>query len=195
MGKMNPFEILGVSIDATDKDIKKAYIKLSKEHHPDKGGDKERFQEILNAYEVLKNRETREFIIKYGDVDQSMINEAVKLATELFISCIHESNIIQVCHDRIDSVEFNTKKDIGKNKDEIIVLEEFLVRIRKKPKDDFLSKAIKNKIQNHKNLIQQRERLITINNMVNDMVNMYEFETKEEDGNPFKTFSAMLAWY
>jgi len=53
------YEVLGVSRDATDKDIKKAFRKLSVTNHPDKGGNKEVFQQIQRAYEVLSDEELR----------------------------------------------------------------------------------------------------------------------------------------
>lgn len=48
-----PYEILGVSHDATDKEIKTAYRKLASKHHPDKGGDVAMFQKIQTAYDEL----------------------------------------------------------------------------------------------------------------------------------------------
>lgn len=47
------YEILGVSKGASSDEIKTAYRKLAREHHPDKGGDKEQFQKIQEAYENL----------------------------------------------------------------------------------------------------------------------------------------------
>ena len=40
------YNILGVSENSSEVDIKKAYRKLSLEHHPDKGGNEEKFKEI-----------------------------------------------------------------------------------------------------------------------------------------------------
>lgn len=54
------YETLEVSKDATQKDIKKAYFRLSKQHHPDKGGDEHKFKEINAAYEILSDPEKRE---------------------------------------------------------------------------------------------------------------------------------------
>ena len=51
--------VLGVDRDSTDKDIKKAFRKLSMTAHPDKGGDAQKFQVIQRAYEVLSNEELR----------------------------------------------------------------------------------------------------------------------------------------
>ncbi len=50
---MDPYKILNISRDASDDEIKKAYRKLALEHHPDKGGDENRFKQINEAYSIL----------------------------------------------------------------------------------------------------------------------------------------------
>src|SRR3954469_18974320 len=48
------YKVLGVSGTATDKEIKTAYRKLSKQYHPDANkGSEERFKDISAAYDVL----------------------------------------------------------------------------------------------------------------------------------------------
>lgn len=55
---MTHYKTLGVSKDATEEQIKKAFKKLALKHHPDRGGDSEKFKEIQKAYETLtKERE------------------------------------------------------------------------------------------------------------------------------------------
>jgi curved DNA-binding protein len=49
----NAYETLGVPKGASDEEIKRAYRKLAGQHHPDKGGDTAKFQEIQSAYETL----------------------------------------------------------------------------------------------------------------------------------------------
>lgn len=56
----DPYQILGVSEKASDAEIKKAYKKLSMKHHPDKGGDDTKFQEISTAYNKIKNAKARQ---------------------------------------------------------------------------------------------------------------------------------------
>jgi len=64
------YKILGVSRDATEEEIKIAYRKLALKYHPDRNpGDKvaeEKFKEINEAYEVLKNPEKRAMYDRFG---------------------------------------------------------------------------------------------------------------------------------
>ena len=61
------YDILGLDSNASANDIRKAYRKLVAKHHPDKGGDKEKFQELQNAYEILSDEEQRKTYDKYGE--------------------------------------------------------------------------------------------------------------------------------
>lgn len=60
------YEILGVSRDASEDEIKKAYRKLALKEHPDKGGDSEKFKLISEAYGVLSDSKQREIYNRYG---------------------------------------------------------------------------------------------------------------------------------
>lgn len=55
----NHYQTLGVDRTATPDEIKRAYRRLASQHHPDKGGDKAKFQEIQSAYDVLSNPQKR----------------------------------------------------------------------------------------------------------------------------------------
>ena len=57
---MDYYEVLGVPRNASEKDLKSAYKKLSMQHHPDRtGGDDSRFKQINEAYSTLKDPEKR----------------------------------------------------------------------------------------------------------------------------------------
>jgi DnaJ-class molecular chaperone len=63
----NYYSILEVSKDSSEKEIKKAYYKLSFTHHPDKGGDASIFAEMTEAYNVLSEfREEYDKKSRYG---------------------------------------------------------------------------------------------------------------------------------
>lgn len=55
----NYYQILGVTNTASADEIKQAYRRLASQHHPDKGGDKARFQEIQAAYDTLSDPNRR----------------------------------------------------------------------------------------------------------------------------------------
>jgi molecular chaperone DnaJ len=63
------YELLGVSREASDGEIKKAFRSLARELHPDVSDAPdadERFREVVEAYEVLSKSETRELYDRYG---------------------------------------------------------------------------------------------------------------------------------
>jgi len=62
------YQILGVSREASQDDIKKAYYNLAHKHHPHKGGDENKFKEINEAYQVLSNKEKRDQYDRFGNV-------------------------------------------------------------------------------------------------------------------------------
>ncbi|OIO58599.1 MAG: molecular chaperone DnaJ [Alphaproteobacteria bacterium CG_4_10_14_0_2_um_filter_63_37] len=70
MSKRDYYEVLGVHKNAQDAEIKKAYRKMAKEHHPDRNaGNAEaeaKFKEINEAYEVLSDSQKRAVYDQYG---------------------------------------------------------------------------------------------------------------------------------
>src|SRR5215468_7531150 len=66
------YQLLGVERNAAAEDIRKAYRKLARKHHPDLNpGDKaaeERFKEISRAWEVLENPERRRNYDEFGAI-------------------------------------------------------------------------------------------------------------------------------
>jgi len=70
------YKILGISRNASQADIQKAYRKLARECHPDMNPDdraaKDKFQQIQQAYDVLNDQEKREKYDRYGSSFESM---------------------------------------------------------------------------------------------------------------------------
>ena len=53
------YDILGVSEDATNEQVKRAFKEIAKKEHPDRGGDEAQFKEANEAYDTLKNSQKR----------------------------------------------------------------------------------------------------------------------------------------
>ena len=85
MANSDYYQVLGVSRDASDSEIKKAYRKLAIQYHPDKNpGDKEaeeKFKEISAAFDIKRPRKT-----------QSMTNSVMML----FVEVIHQVEILLI---------------------------------------------------------------------------------------------------
>lgn len=62
------YKILGVSRDASDDEIKRAFFRLAQKYHPDKGGSPEKFKEINEAYQILSDKEKKSQYDRFGQV-------------------------------------------------------------------------------------------------------------------------------
>ena len=74
---MSHYETLGVAANATPDEIKSAFRKLAKQHHPDTGGDTNKFQQINEAYNTLKDPQSR------AGYDHSLRNPQDRKSTRL----------------------------------------------------------------------------------------------------------------
>jgi len=61
------YDILGLPRNCNNDDIKKSYKKMAIVHHPDKGGDVDKFKEISNAYSILSDPEKKNRYDQLGD--------------------------------------------------------------------------------------------------------------------------------
>ncbi|WP_022940267.1 DnaJ C-terminal domain-containing protein [Psychromonas hadalis] len=77
MSKRDYYEVLGVTKDASEKEIKKAYKKLAMKYHPDRNPDnpvaENNFREVKSAYEIVNDAEKRQ---QYDDFGHSAFDES-----------------------------------------------------------------------------------------------------------------------
>ena len=71
------YKTLGVPRTATADEIKKAFRKLARKHHPDAGGDEAKFKELNEAYEVLSDEKKRALYDQYGTANENQIPQGM----------------------------------------------------------------------------------------------------------------------
>jgi len=96
------YDILNISIPTpiTDDDIKKAYKKMAIKYHPDRGGDSEKFKELVKAYEILIDKEKREIYDKYGEegliIKEKKKCEPIVIKVEITLEQLYNGGFIMM---------------------------------------------------------------------------------------------------
>jgi curved DNA-binding protein CbpA len=99
-----PYEILEVTEQASDSDIKQAYLQKVKLNPPDR--DHEKFQQIHSAYETIKNATSREkyALFNYPEADfDALLDHAFIASQPLLLSADHFDKLL---HASIDDNTF-----------------------------------------------------------------------------------------
>jgi len=94
----NLYEELGIKKNATKSEIKSSYRSLVKKHHPDAGGEKERFLAIQNAWEILndpikKEQYDRNFFSSSSSFDSSNENWEVEFNSKNYNSSMKDREV------------------------------------------------------------------------------------------------------
>jgi len=126
----NLYQILGVPKTATKSDIKKAYQKLAMKAHPDRGGDKEVFQEITIAYETLSDDARRAHYDKSGSIEkkQSVEDLAITMIASTFSQIIDSHNF---SGDYVNAARKHFKTIASNTEDEIKRIDRIIARLEK----------------------------------------------------------------
>lgn len=128
MSEISLYEVLEVSKDADKKQIKKAYHKQSKIHHPDKGGSEKKMQEITEAYRILSDNKLRKMYDEGGSVE-AVKEEADGLLRRVFAvfeEAMNEHNFVpdftdlfKIMREKCNEKEQRMDKDIEEVENEI----------------------------------------------------------------------------
>ena len=116
------YEILEVDIDSSLEEIKSAYLKLCKIHHPDRGGSSDKFEEITRAYEILYNKKNRkEYDLYYlnKNSEEFTSDSFLRLKNEFNTFIAENSQDIKNKTIKFDEFLEKTKLDLEKRSHEL----------------------------------------------------------------------------
>ena len=180
---MNPYEILGLSPNATLDEIRTRYKQLANLHHPDKGGDENTFKNISLAYNILSDPIKKQSYDTQGIffTDSLMYSEAKDVLLKLFNEKInshnpdHEDLILSMKNEAVNKKDHLFKQLEGCN---IIIakLNKVKGKIKQKKKaENFLEAFVENGLLNCKHDLKVFTRGIQIYDYVLLILNNYHY--------------------
>jgi curved DNA-binding protein CbpA len=188
---MSLYEILGVERTATQKEIKSAFRKLAQKLHPDKPtGDKEQYQKIQHAYEILSNEKSREHYDLTGDSDGAPNYHDMAMAhlSTLFSEILDgpmNGNIIElatgIAREQLsDFSDKERKRNLSLKK-----LEKHLNRVKAKKNENLFKMVVEAKISSIREQLNQLANNRKITETILDILKDYE-DTAPSHANPFE---------
>lgn len=185
---MTLYDDLGVSPDASKKDIEKAYRAKAMKQHPDQGGDKEKFQALTIAYSVLKDPERRARYDRTGETNTPRSRQDTLFRMLLVEGFTRSDHPISMILKKIDS----DRKDGEKARDQLngkkATLQRRLDKFLKLNNNDLVKETIEGAIAHLDHEIQNlTEQLDMLTRLANDFK-----EFKEEQEQQFNYGSAKV---
>jgi curved DNA-binding protein CbpA len=183
---MNMYEILGIPKNATKDEIKKAYKAKAMEHHPDRGGNEEKFIEVLQAYEILSDSEKRSIYDEHGTVNSILtdINDiAIQTIESLVRKYIHDKTVFNPSYNIVELIKsfaHKNRKDslnkINSNTSLIKDLTRFKKKIRSKNEKNIILDVVEEELFKIDSDNYQLRFQVRMNEKLIDIISNYSVE-------------------
>jgi curved DNA-binding protein CbpA len=189
---MNPYDELGVSVHATSEEIRQKYKTLAQIHHPDKGGDEEKFKRIKFAYEILSDpirRTEYDTTGKFG-TDTSIKDEALHNLAQMLFSIIpnfnpEQDNLIQLMTNKVTELKQECTSNIDVCNNFVAHLNKIVARLKiKTDNENLLLGFVNTQIDIRKNEFATFTRRIQICDLQFEILKDYEYGLIELPGAP-----------
>lgn len=197
----NPYRTLKIKKKASDEEIKAAFKKLAKKHHPDvPGGNAEKFQAAKEAYDILIDEDARQRYDKFGVIKGSqedfILGQALTTLGNLFLQLTAQltdsDHIIKV--DLVSTLNSNVRirlkeipveldkleKELTKCKGIAVHLKKRLKKNNKGKIPDVLTFAINDQIKMLYENINKKKAETKILEKILEIINDYEFDFEKE---------------
>jgi curved DNA-binding protein CbpA len=184
------YEAIGVPRDASPEEIKRAHRREAKKNHPDRGGDRARFQEIQLAYDTLKDEDRRRRYDQTGEASGATPPDpaTAQLATlidSLIDKLISDGAPIETADMRGLAVEACDEKlrEIRSNKGQVErwlssarKLSQRFKRKRRAKGADLLRPALERKQRDLQEAIKRLDEAIAIWQRARDLLESYDYK-------------------
>lgn len=175
------YQVLGVAIDATKQEIKKAYMRKAQEHHPDKGGEEQKFIMVKRAFDVLYDEERRANYDETGQEGEAQddraaaLNQLNQILFQIIDQAPHDANFIVEIKQCIDAEKMQYMALVGRAQKLIEKREKALNRIVKKDGGENLFRAaIERDVKSIEGLIATANKGIEFCELMMVMVDEYD---------------------
>ncbi len=190
---MDLYELLDVTKDVTEGELKTAYRNKSKSCHPDIGGSAETFKQICEAYKILSDKEKRarydsgesfESISKAHVSEELLIKRSlIELFTQIVASVDPNFvNIIDQMKARLRNNSAQIQQSINNENTRMKRLESAMQRLNRTEGEDFFSLSAEAQINHTKNVIRDLEAKKELTQKGITMLEEFTYKTDERPG-------------
>ncbi len=191
------YKNLGVSEDASKEEITKAYKQKAKIHHPDKGGDEEKFKEVALAHRILIDDVERDRYDRDERERPSVQRLSVELIIRTFTNIIKDelkeerhNDFIASTDDALEAYAAERQELVDARGAALSKLEETLDRLTHDGTNhDFLSDVLTDEIIIVKNLILKDEDRVASATLAQEILKEYGYEI---DSMPAQSFTVSI---
>lgn len=191
-GKLDLYSELGINRGATPDEIKAAHRRQARQHHPDRGGDRAKFQAIQLAYDTLKDEQKRRRYDESGEAASPSNDEAFAALAAVFNSLVDQMLADGVPIERIDMRE-HALKAVKARAQEVAREKGRLERARAKAKalakrfrrkrrakgPDMIGNVLATKERDLAEMIRKAERAAGVWSRAEKILASYEYKTDE----------------
>lgn len=181
----NLYNDLGVDKKASQEEIKKAFWEQAKEHHPDRGGDKDKMAKLSHAYNILSNKGKRDRYDKTGeDKETPFMTKFAMYINERFIQIIDNAKNVGT-FDLIGAFKTHTETTISGLHNTQVEFKQKLSKyegVRRRTSssgDTLILSVLDDSIKDIKATIDALDEDIEFMNKVIEVLNHYKYDFEE----------------